>query len=172
MADLPAASLTWLAEHHGVITTTALRTHGAGRTTVERLLANGTLQRRAKGVFVVRTAPPTLEQRCAVISAAHPGCIVTGPTAGVMRGLRRMPRDVPLHVAVRHGFHHPAEPGVTWRQTTAIRACDRTTRADGITVATPALLAFDLAADLRALDAAPRPGRARGALGRRARYPP
>ena len=42
--------------------------------------------------------------------------------------------------------------GVVFRQTTALRASDRTVRADGIVVASFPRLAFDLAADLRQLD--------------------
>src|SRR3954447_4736361 len=102
MSELPTASLTWLASHHGVITTAALRDHEVGRSTIVRLLDAGVLVRMAKGVFVVASAPSTLEQRCAVLSAAHPSGFVTGPTAGVLAGLRRMPRTAAIHVAVRH----------------------------------------------------------------------
>jgi hypothetical protein len=152
MSDLPAASLAWLATHHGVITTATLRTQKVGRATVERLLTAGVLRRRAKGVFAIATAPRSLEQRCAVVSAAHPNAFVTGPTAGSLASLRRMPTTSGIHVAIHHGNRQDATPGIVWRQTTVIGSCDRTTRPDGITVASPARLAFDLAADLRPLD--------------------
>ena len=152
MADLPAASLAWLATHHGVITTSTLRAHKVGRATIERLLTIGVLCRRAKGVFVIASAPSTLEQRCAVLSAAHPNGFITGPTAGMLAGLRRMPTTSGVHVAITHGNHHLQLPGVVWRQTTMIWSIDRAPRDDGIVVAAPARLAFDLAADLRPLD--------------------
>lgn len=152
MSDLPAASLAWLAAHHGVITTATLRAHKVGRSTIERLLTTGVLRRRAKAVFVIASAPATLEQRCAVLSAAHPRGFITGPTGGTLAGLRRMPTSSGIHVAVTHGNHHLTLPGIVWRQTTAIWSVDRTTRDDGIVVAAAARLAFDLAADLRPLD--------------------
>lgn len=152
MSELPNASLTWLATHHGVITSARLRDHEAGRATVARLLDAGVLRRLAKGVFVVVTAPSTLEQRCAVLCAAHPHGFVTGPTAGSLAELRRMPRASEIHFAVPHGNHLPERVSVRWRQTSAIRKIDRHVRDDGITVASWARLAFDLAADLRALD--------------------
>jgi hypothetical protein len=87
-----------------------------------------------------------------VLSAAHPSAFITGPTAGTLAGLRRMPTSSGVHVAITHGNHHLDVPGVVWRQTTMICSIDRTSRDDGIVVAAPARLAFDLAADLRPLD--------------------
>jgi hypothetical protein len=152
MSDLPATTLRWLATHHGVITTASIRSQKVGRRTIERLLNAGVLRRGAKGVFVIASAPMTLEQRCAILSAAHPAGFITGPTAGTLAGLRRMPTSSGIHLAIPHGNHHERTPGVVWRQTTAIWAIDRSTRDDGIVVAAAARLAFDLAADLRPLD--------------------
>jgi hypothetical protein len=151
MSDLPAASLDWLAAHHGVITTGALRQHGVGRSTLKRLLARGVLSHASKGVFVIGSSRDTLEQRCAIQCATHPHGFITGPTAGMLAGLRRMPRTSSLHVSVAHGSHLPRTRGVTWRQTTVIWACDREER-DGVMVASWPRLAFDLAADLKQLD--------------------
>jgi hypothetical protein len=151
MSELPRGCLEWLAAHHGVIDATTLRTHEVGRSTLHRLLDAEVLRHAAKSAFVIAAAPATFEQRCAIQCAAHPRGFVTGPTAGVLAGLRRMPRTAPLHVAVRHGRHLPPTPGVVWRQTTAITKADRTERG-GITVATWSRLAFDLAADLSRLD--------------------
>jgi hypothetical protein len=151
MSDLPAASLDWLAAHHGVITTGALRRHGVGRSTLTRLLERAVLAHAAKGVFVIASSRNTLERRCAIQCATHPNGFITGPTAGALAGLRRMPTTSALHVSVLHGRHLPRTPGVTWRQTTVIWACDREER-DGIMVASWPRLAFDLAADLRQLD--------------------
>ena len=94
MSDLPAESMDWLASHHGVITTRVLRDHGVGRSTLARLLHAGVLRHAAAGVLVITASRPTFEQRCAVQSAAHPNGFITGPTAGVLAGLRRMPKRV------------------------------------------------------------------------------
>ncbi len=152
MADLPPITQRWLADHHGVITTARLKHHGVGRTTIVRLVDAGALHRVAKGVFVAASAPQTVEQRCAVLCAAHSSGFITGPTAGVLAGLRRMPRSASLHLSVRHGMHLPPLTGVRLRQTTMVWEVDRMRRKDGIIVASWPRLAFDLAADLRQLD--------------------
>ena len=152
MSDLTPAAQRWLAAHHGVITTTQLRQAGVGRKTQDRLVARGVLVRVHKGVFVVASTPATLHQRCAALCAAHRSGFVTGPTAGVLLGLRRVPTNSAIHFSIRHGAKVPAEHGVRFRQTTMLRPSDREVRPDGIAVASGARLAFDLAADLRALD--------------------
>ena len=152
MSDLTPAAQRWLADHHGVITAAALRDAAVGRATISRLVDAGTFRRPAKGVYVVASARRTVEQRCAVLCAAHPAGFVTGPTAGQLAGLRRMPQTSALHLCVRHGVHLPQEPGVHFRQTTVMWTIDRQQRGDGIVVASWARLAFDLAADLRAID--------------------
>jgi hypothetical protein len=152
MADLTPAANEWLRDHHGVISAGQLRTKGVGRATTHRLVANGVLLARGKGVYSLASAPRTLEQRCVEVTLAHRGSFVTGPTAGGLAGLRRMPRTSALHVAVRHGVHLPAVTGVRWRQTTANTSADRSARDDGIVVASWPRLAFDLAADLAQLD--------------------
>lgn len=152
MSDLTLAASRRLAEQHGVITTRQLRRDGVGRKTQLRLIANSMLVARYKGVFVSTSAPASLAQQCAALSAAHPSGFVTGPTAGSMLGLRRMPASAPLHFSIRHGARVDAEPGVLFRQTRALRADDRRVLSGGIVVASWLRLAFDLAADLRPLD--------------------
>lgn len=152
MADLPPATQRWLADHHGVVTSAVLRKHGVGRTTLIRLVDAQMLRRAAKGVFVATSTPQTALQLCAVLCAAHPHGFVTGPTAGSLAGLRRMPLTAAIHFSVRHGVHLPVVPGVRFRQTTAISPLDRSPRSDGVVVASWPRLAFDLAADLRQLD--------------------
>ncbi len=106
----------------------------------------------SRGACVAST-PTTIEQRCATLCAAHPSGFVTGPTAGILAGLRRMPQTAPLHFAVRHGHHHHhLTEGFTSARRPCSDASHRLVRRDGIVVASPARLAFDLAADLRPLD--------------------
>ncbi len=152
MPELTPPAIRWLTDHHGVITSTGLRKCGVTRRTIQRLLTTGMLRAEHKCVYVLATAPSTLEQRCALLCAAHPSGFVTGPTAGSLLNLRRMPRTSSIHFAVRHGIHLAHEPGVKYRQTTALHADHRTVRSDGIAIATPRRLAFDLAADLQPID--------------------
>lgn len=152
MHDLTPPALRWLADHHGVITTAELRRCGVQRSTIRRLVGGGTFRTIHRGVLLLATAPLSLEQRCMVLCTAYPTGFVTGPTAGALLNLRRMPRSCALHFAVRHGVHLAKQPGVRYRQTTTLPSSHRRTRRDGITVATPGRLAFDLAADLSPLD--------------------
>jgi hypothetical protein len=152
MAGLTPSAQRWLAEHHGVVTSAALRRLGVSRSTAESLQRRGILRSVHKGVLVTASSQVTLEQRCAILCAAHPHGFVTGPTAGMLVGLRRMPVTSAVHFSVRHGIHLPVDCGVNFRQTTALSGHDRRTRDDGIVVASWARLAFDLAADLRPLD--------------------
>jgi hypothetical protein len=152
MNDLTPAALQWLADHHGVITSAVLRSSRVGRSTTDRLVRAAVLRGVFKGVYVLTASKPTIEQRCVLLSAAHPSGFVTGPTAGVIYELRRMPRTSALHYACRHGLHLPAQVGAIFRQTRALASSDRWLRPDGIAVARPTRLGFDLAADLPPLD--------------------
>jgi hypothetical protein len=149
---LTDAAVQWLRDHHDVITSRALDDTGVGRSTTRRLVRRGVLRPHQKGVFVAGSSRSTLEQRCVVLCAAHPTGFVTGPTAGMLLGLRRMPRSAVIHFSVRHGIHLPEVIGVRFRQTTALSRIDRVHRDHGIVTASWVRLAFDLAADLPPLD--------------------
>lgn len=154
MHPLNPEVLTWFQAHHGVADRAQLRQLGLGRRPIERLLSEGIIEPVAPFKWVVRLAgsPRTLAQRCVALCLAHPRGFVTGPTAGRLLELRRMPRSAPLHLALPHPCHVPAIAGVHFRQTTRVEPIDVVQRPDGIRLASPARLAFDLAADLGALD--------------------
>lgn len=150
-AHLPATLATWLVDHHGVVTTATLRHHDVGRVAQARLVDAGVLKPIVRGVLVSATAAATLEHRCRVLCCSHPDGFVTGPTAGMLAGLRRQP-IAGLHFSTRHGRRLDPLGGVRFRQTTKIVRGDRHRRRDGIVVASWSRLAFDLAADLGQLD--------------------
>jgi hypothetical protein len=152
VADLTPAAVDWLNDHHGVITTTQLNDCKVPRSTISRLVQAGVLRHAYKQVFVMASSPATIEQRCVALCCAHESGFVTGPTAGMLLKLRRMPPSAPLHFAVRHGLRLDVTSGVCFRQTTALPAADRIHRGRGIVTASYARLAFDLAADLQPLD--------------------
>jgi hypothetical protein len=152
VSDLTAAAASWLALHHGIITTSELQRCGVGRRTQARLVERGVLIPLFKGVFAVASAPRSLHQRCVALCAAHPRGFVTGPTAGALLGLRRMPASSAIHFSIRHGAKLAPVTGVRFRQTTALPPVDRRHCDDGIVVPSWPRLAFDLAADLRLLD--------------------
>jgi len=152
METFTSAATRWLATHHGVITTAQLVAAGVPRRRIQRLVRSGALVRVTAGVFVLAGSPATLHQRAAILGATHPGGFVTGPTAGTLGGLRRMPTSAALHFSLPHGINPEPQAGVRIRQTTKVTAADRMSRPDGIVVASWPRLAFDLAADLGRLD--------------------
>ena len=71
---------------------------------------------------------------------------VTGATGGKLRGLRRLPRVAPITISSLHPLH-VTHQGVLHRRTTELIHDDVEVRPDGIRIASPHRLAFDLAAD-------------------------
>jgi len=152
---LNEAALTWLRDHHGVISSTKLLSYGLSRAGIQRLVASGRLIRMHPGVYRIASQPLTLDARCAALCMFQPNGFVTGPTGGTLRQLRRMPKAGPLlppiHFAMPHGGRLDI-PGVQIRQSRVVEPTDVQIRDDGIRLATPWRLAFDLAADLGAED--------------------
>lgn len=147
MAELTPGALRLAGRQHGAIARSQLAAHRVSPHTIRRLVGNGSLIRSTKSVCRLASAPRTLEQRCAELCLAHPAVYVTGPTAGVLAGLRSMPRRSAITLASPHPLHLDLN-GVRFTRTTKIASCDVLDRHDGIRVAHPTRLAFDLAATL------------------------
>jgi hypothetical protein len=147
MADLTPAAMRLAAQQHGVITVEQLTKARVSRHTIRRLERVGVLISEHKSVRRLASGQRTLEQRCAQLSLAHPQAFVTGPTAGVLKGLRKMPRHAPITLSSAHPLHVD-HLGVHFRRSTKVDRSDYERRADGITIARPTRLAFDLAATL------------------------
>ncbi|MCU1394384.1 MAG: hypothetical protein JWM34_2812 [Ilumatobacteraceae bacterium] len=144
---LTPSALDWLSKHHGIIDADRLEQCGVSARTRRRHVAEGLLVVVAKGVYRIASTPPLARSTCVVLSVAHPTGFVTGPAGGRLRGLWRMPKT-DIHYCVPHG-HELRLPGIIVRQSRAVdEAQDVQVRADGIRIATPWRLAFDLAADL------------------------
>ena len=152
MSDLTPRALAILRAQHGHATATQLDQAGVHRRARLRLVDLEVLKPVHKSVVRIDSAPRTLEGRCAGLCLGHPSGFITGPTGGKLLGLRRMPKPVPVHFAVPHGVHLDPQLNVVLHQTTSIAPSDVHHRRDGITTASPARLAFDLAAVLNAQD--------------------
>jgi very-short-patch-repair endonuclease len=148
MSDLTPNALALLRAQHGHATTSQLDKAGLHRRARLRLVDLEILKPVYKSVMRIDSAPETLESRCAALCLGHPAGFITGPTGGKFLGLRRMPSAEPIHFAVRHGVHLDAQGGVIFHQTTSIRPSDVRRRGDGVTIASPSRLAFDLSAFL------------------------
>jgi hypothetical protein len=145
-------AMTLFAAHHGMATGSMLAVAGLSRRARQFAVADGLLDVLYERVFHLGSAPMTLEARCAALCLAYPHGYITGPTGGRLMNLRRMPREDLVHFAVTHGAHIGPFEGVQLRQSTKIEMAHVVKRADGIRVASPSRLAFDLARDLRPLD--------------------
>lgn len=152
MTDLDSEVMAVFRMHHGVASGPMLTHAGLGRNARRRLVDAAVLEPVHKRVYRIASAPATLESRCAALCMAHPRVFVTGPSAGRLTGLRRMGPDSRIHLAVPHGCNLGPIPGVVLRQTTVVDPEHVQTRRDGIRLASPPRLAFDLAADLCSSD--------------------
>lgn len=151
MTDLTPAALHVLRPQHGTATTAQLRASGLSDHALRRLIAVGVLVKEYKYVLRLAGEPRTLAQRCAALTLAHPSAHVTGPTAGKLLGLRRIPTNTPITLAAAHPLHIE-HTGVLLRRTTKLAPSDVQQRPDGIRIASPTRLAFDLAGWLGAHD--------------------
>jgi hypothetical protein len=152
MPDLTPNALAILRTQHGHATTSQLDSAGVHRRARQRLIDTEVLTSVYKSVVRIGSAPNTMEGRCAAVCLGHPSGFITGPTGGKLLGLWRMPRPEPMHLAVPHGIHLERHHNVILHQTTSIKPSDVRRRQDGIVVASPSRLAFDLAAILSVQD--------------------
>ncbi len=77
--------------------------------------------------------------------AAHPELAISGPTAGRLWGLRRLPRDHRIHVLAPPASHPVTARWVMPYRTAAVHARDVVRRPDGIAITSRARTALDLA---------------------------
>jgi very-short-patch-repair endonuclease len=146
--DLTVAALDAFATHHGVASNRMLLDAGVGRHRRDRLVAQGLLIPAGERVYRLAGTPRTLSQRCVELCLAHRSTFITGTTVGQLMGLRRMTRAGEIQLSAPHGKNIGPLPGVHLRQTTKIATWHIVVRPDGIAVASPARLAFDLSIEL------------------------
>lgn len=152
MTVFPEEALHFFRTHHGMATGSALAATGLSRRQRNVAVEDGLLEPMYERVFHIAVSPITLEARCAALSMAYPRGFVTGPAGGRLMSLRRLPAAPAVYFCVPHGLHIGPFEGVVIRQSTKILQGHVVVRGDGIRIASGARLAFDLAADLNALD--------------------
>ncbi len=145
MAIFTTESLEFLRTHHGVATATELQQCGLSAPAVRSLVEAGNLVPVVKGVYRIPAVPLDEAARCAAICAAHPKVAISGPTAGRLWGLRRLPRDHRIHVLAPPASHPTITRWVVPYRTAAFHPCDVVRRPDGIAVTSRARTALDLA---------------------------
>lgn len=154
MGQLTAAALHVLHRQKNIISVGQLTDLGVGRTARNRLVDDGVLEHVARSVLAVPRGAWTLERRSIALCLQHPQGYISGPTAGRLMQLRRMPRLADIRLVVPHGSKLDVPPGVDLRQTRVVLPEHVRRLENGITIAAWPRLAFDLAADLPRLDLA------------------
>lgn len=152
MNDLTVAALDAFATHHGVASNRMLLDAGVGRHRRERLVAEGLIVPAGERVYRLAGTPRTLAQRCAELCLAYRSTFITGTTAGQLMAIRRTGKASEIQLAAPHGKNIGPLVGVHLRQTTKVAPWHVVTRPDGIVIASPARLAFDLSIELSPSD--------------------
>jgi len=145
---LTSAALAWLSDHHGIINSGRLTLCGVSRRTKLALVDAGTLIAVYPGVYRIASQPISLESRCSALCALHRTGFVTGRTAGRLLGLRRMGSGSEINFCAPHGLGRAEGDDVFLRQSRRVDRTDFHVRSDGVRIASPWRLAFDLAANL------------------------
>jgi len=145
MAFFSIESLAYLRSHHGVASGRALGEVGISPGGLRRLVEAGNLVPVLRGVYRMPAVPFDELARCAAVCAAHPGTVISGPTAGRLWGLRRLPSDHRVHILALPASHPTVEPWVVAYRTRAFHPHDVHRRDDGIAVTSRARTALDLA---------------------------
>jgi len=145
VAVFTTESLEFLRTHHGVASSGDLERCGLSAPGIRSLLEAGNLVSVVKGVYRIPAVDLDEAARCAAICAAHPELAISGPTAGRLWNLRRLPRDPRIHVLAPPASHPSIVSWLVPYRTAAIHPEDLVRRADGIVVTSRARTALDLA---------------------------
>ena len=145
MAIFTTESLEFLRTHHGVATSFELQQCSLSAPAVRSLVEAGNLVAVVKGVYRIPAVTLDESARCAAICAAHPDVAISGPTAGRLWGLRRLPRDQRIHVLAPPASHPTVSSWVVPYRTAAFHPEDVVRRPDGIAVTSRGRTALDLA---------------------------
>lgn len=148
MFSLTPAALIVLQRQSNLISSRQLVATGVTRSQRESLVDTRVLEHVGQSVFRVVGAPVTRDTRLIALCLQHPAGMVTGPTAGSVRGLRRMPRTSPITFALPHNSRADVPSYVRLRRTRRLPDEHRVTLTNGMVVPSWPRLAFDLAADL------------------------
>jgi len=135
--------LAWLAGRQlSVVTFDQLRVAGLGRHAIARRLADGSLHRRHRGVYVVGSPIPLPgATQLAALFACGAGSLVSHRSAAALWGLAHDGDEVQVTVV---GRHRRSRAGIDVTQVGSLDQRDRRSR-NGILVTAPARTLIDLA---------------------------
>jgi very-short-patch-repair endonuclease len=139
-------------DRYGIVSDGELRALGISVAQRERLVTAGVLVPLLRGVYRLRSTPMSLEGRCLAICLADDRAYVTGRAGGRLWGVRRMGTVDLIDARVPHFANSLGAEWVRLRRCNVLDPIDVVERADGIRVASPPRLLFDLAESLDDLD--------------------
>lgn len=148
MSNLPATAVVIIHRQLGHITALQLHETGVSDRQRKALQRTGVLEQVGRSVYRVPGMPRSLESRAIEVSLEHTCGFITGPTAGVLLGLRKMPPTFQIDLCVPHGSKSAVPSHVRLRQSRLIEPSHVCQLENGIRIASFARLAFDLATDL------------------------
>ncbi len=138
--------LSLFARQYWVASVWQLRQLGVSKDAIRHACGVELILRIVPGVYQVPSARLGIEGRCMVLQLLAPnGSFISGPTAGRLYGLRRMPSS-PVEITVPHHVRRVVPPWARLVTCSSIVAGrDVVWRDDGIAVASPARTLFRLA---------------------------
>jgi very-short-patch-repair endonuclease len=139
---IPSGVLTHARAQYGLVTLAQLNGARVTRRRRTELVGCGFLQPVHRRVYRLASHDVGFEQSCAAACLALPDAVVSGPSAGRLLGLRRMPTGL-VHVLVKS--QNTELEDVVIHRTTTLTPADWMTRDDKIRVLRPVRLAIDLA---------------------------
>lgn len=152
MPQFTRAALAHFESHHGVASSRDLADLGLSSHAIRTLVAAGNLESILPNAYRLPAVPFDEPARCAAVCAAHPEVVISGPTAGRLWDLRRLPPDRRIHVLAPPASQPTVVSWVVPYRTAAFHHDDVHVRADGIRVTGRARTALDLARTLPPAD--------------------
>lgn len=139
-------------DRYGVVGDGELRDLGVSVDQRRVMVSNGVLARLLDGVYRVTSTPESVEGWARAVCLSDERTYVTGRAGGRLWNVRRMGAIDRIEVRAPHFVNTLDHPKILLRRCGVLDPVDVVTRADGIRVASPPRLLFDLAASLDDLD--------------------
>lgn len=145
MATLTSGALEHFERRHGIASLGQLLDYGMSREAIKKLVREGLIEQVMQGAYRLRGQPLTDLGRLVAVCTAHPGHVISGPSAGRLFALRRLPPDLRVHTISPPASHPTRARWVQPYRTTAFRNIDIVRRSDGIVHTGRPRTALDLA---------------------------
>jgi very-short-patch-repair endonuclease len=145
MAELGHRAQRRLADQHGAASIPDLLESGMSRWEIGDVVRRGGLVQVLPGAYRTPTVHETVLVRCVAVSRARPETVICGPTAALLRGVRRVAGDRSVDVLAPPASNPSVTPWLVPFRTASWSDSDVEERSDGIRLLRYPRLALDLA---------------------------